>query len=80
MKKELRKGLHGFTSGWDHKTVESFGVRSTPSGWLLDMDNKIIMSQHEFYNVTKFKDSLATVIKDRMDGKDAPTPADQAKK
>ena len=80
MKNEFRKGLHGFTSGWEHKTVESFGVRSTPSGWLLDKDNKIIMSQHEFYTVTKFKDSLATVIKDRIDGKDSPTPADQAKK
>jgi len=80
MKNQFKKGLHGFTSGWEHKTVESFGVRSTPSGWLLDAENKIIMSQHEFYNITKFKDSLATVIKDRMDGKDAPTPADQAKK
>lgn len=80
MKHQFKKGLHGFTSGWEHDTVDRFGVRSTPSGWLLDKDSKIIMSQHEFYNVTKVKDSLATVIKDRIDGKDAPTPADQAKK
>ena len=80
MKHKFKKGLHGFTSGWDHKTVESFGVRSTPSGWLLDTENKIIMSQHEFYTITKFKDSLAKVIKDRIDGKDAPTPAAQANK
>jgi len=80
MQNKFKKGLHGFTNGWEHKTVESFGVRSTPSGWLLDMDNKIIMSQHEFYTLTKFKDSLASVIKDRIDGKDAPTPAAQAKK
>ena len=80
IKNKFKKGLHGFTSGWEHKTVESFGVRSTPSGWLLDKDGKIVMSQHEFYTITKFKDSLTTVIKDRIDGKDAPTPADQAKK
>jgi len=46
----------------------------------LDTENKIIMSQHEFYTITKFKDSLAKVIKDRIDGKDAPTPAAQANK
>jgi len=80
MKNEFRKGLHGFTSGWEHETVDRFGVRSTPSGWLLDQNNKIIMSQYEFYNLTKVKDSLADVLKDRIDGKDAPTPADQAKK
>jgi hypothetical protein len=80
MKNQYKKGLHGFTNGWDHETVDRFGVRSTPSGWLLDKENKIIMSQHEFYTLTKFKDSLATVIKDRIDGKDAPTPAAQAKK
>jgi len=80
MNNQYRKGLHGFTSGWDHATVDRYGVRSTPSGWLLDKENKIIMSQYEFYNLTKVKDSLASVIKDRIDGKDAPTPADQAKK
>jgi len=80
MKKKFKKGLHGFTKGWEHSTVDRFGVRSTPSGWLLDENNKIVMSQFEFYNLTKVKDSLATVIKDRIDGKDAPTPADQAQK
>lgn len=80
MKNQFKKGLHGFTNGWEHKTVDSYGVRSTPSGWLLDKNNKIIMSQHEFYTLTKVKNSLAGVIKDRIDGKDAPTPADQAKK
>ncbi len=80
MKNQFKKGLHGFTSGWDHETVDRFGVRSTPSGWLLDKENNIIMSQHEFYTITKLKDSLAKVIKDRIDGKDAPTPASQAKK
>lgn len=80
MKKQFKRGLHGFTNGWEHETVDRFGVRSTPSGWLLDKDGKIVMSQYEFYTLTKIKDSLATVIKDRIDGKDAPTPADQAKK
>ncbi len=80
MKKQFKKGLHGFTNGWDHETVDRYGVRSTPSGWLLDKDGKIVMSQYEFYNLTKVKDSLVTVLKDRIDGKDAPTPAEQAQK
>ena len=75
MKRELKVGLHGFTQGWDHSTVNRFGVRSTPSGWLIDPEGKIVMSQYEFYNLTKVKESLASVIKDRIDGKDSPTPA-----
>ena len=75
MKRKLKVGLHGFTEGWEHSTVNRYGVRSTPSGWLIDPDGKIAMSQYEFYNLTKVKESLASVIKDRIDGKDSPTPA-----
>ena len=75
MKNEFRVGLHGFTKGWEHETVDRYGVRSTPSGWLLDPKGKIVMSQYEFYNLTKIKASLAEVLRDRIDGKDAPTPA-----
>ena len=75
MKRQLKVGLHGFTEGWEHSTVNRYGVRSTPSGWLIDPDGKIVMSQYEFYNLTKVKESLASVIKDRIDGKDSPTPA-----
>ena len=37
------------------------------------------MSQYEFYNLTKVKDSLVDVIEDRITGKDEPTPASEEK-
>ena len=75
MKNKFSIGLHGFTKGWEHETVDRYGVRSTPSGWLLDPKGKIVMSQYEFYNLTKIKASLTEMLRDRIDGKDAPTPA-----
>jgi hypothetical protein len=75
MKNQYRLGLHGFTSGREHETVDRYGVRSTPSGFLIAPDRTIAMSQYEFYNLTKQKDSLTKVIEDRITGKDKPTPA-----
>ena len=80
MKNEYRLGLHGFTNGLEHETVDRYGVRSTPTGFLISPDRKIAMSQYEFYNLTKVKDSLTTVIEDRITGKDEPTPATEKKK
>lgn len=75
MKNQYKLGLHGFTNGREHETVDRYGVRSTPSGFLIAPDRTIAMSQYEFYNLTKQKDSLTTVIEDRITGKDKPTPA-----
>jgi hypothetical protein len=75
MKNQYKLGLHGFTNGPDHETVDTYGVRSTPTGFLIAPDRKIAMSQYEFYNLTKVKDSLTEVIEDRITGKDKPTPA-----
>jgi len=72
-------GLHGFTNGRAHETVDLYGVRSTPTGFLIAPDRSIAMSQYEFYNLTKVKDSLITVIQDRITGKDKPTPATEKK-
>ena len=80
MKNQYKLGLHGFTNGRDHETVDRYGVRSTPTGFLISPDGNIAMSQYEFYNLTKVKDSLTTVIEDRITGKDEPTPANEAKK
>ena len=79
MKNQYKLGLHGFTTGRDHETVDRYGVRSTPTGFLIDPDRNIAMSQYEFYNLTKVKDSLTTVIEDRITGKDKPTPAEDKK-
>lgn len=79
MKNQYKLGLHGFTNGREHETVDRYGVRSTPSGFLIDPQRNIAMSQYEFYNLTKVKDSLTTVIEDRITGKDKPTPADAKK-
>ena len=79
MKNQYKMGLHGFTTGRDHETVDRYGVRSTPTGFLIDPERNIAMSQYEFYNLTKVKDSLSTVIEDRITGKDKPTPAAEEK-
>ena len=80
MKNQYKLGLHGFTNGREHETVDRYGVRSTPTGFLIAPDRTIAMSQYEFYNLTKVKDSLTTVIEDRITGKDKPTPANEEKK
>lgn len=80
MKNQYKLGLHGFTNGREHESVDRYGVRSTPSGFLISPDRNIAMSQYEFYNLTKVKDSLKNVIEDRITGKDKPTPASQQKK
>lgn len=79
MKNQYKLGLHGFTNGRDHETVDTYGVRSTPTGFLISPDRTIAMSQYEFYNLTKVKDSLSTVIEDRITGRDKPTPAAEKK-
>lgn len=79
MRSKYKMGLHGFTNGHEHETVDRYGVRSTPTGFLIGPDRNIAMSQYEFYNLTKVKDSLKTVIEDRITGKDKPTPAVEQK-
>ena len=79
MKNQYKLGLHGFTNGREHETVDTYGVRSTPTGFLIGPDRTIAMSQYEFYNLTKVKDSLVDVIEDRITGKDEPTPASEEK-
>lgn len=80
MKNQYKQGLHGFTNGREHETVDRYGVRSTPTGFLIAPDGTIAMSQYEFYNLTKVKESLTQVIEDRILGKDEPTPANEMKK
>jgi len=80
MKNQYELGLHGFTNGREHETVDRYGVRSTPTAFLIDPQKNIAMSQYEFYNLTKVKDSLTTVIEDRITGKDKPTPATEKNK
>jgi hypothetical protein len=75
VKAKYKLGSHGFTDGWDHSTIENYGVRSTPSGWLIGPDRKIAMTQHEFYQAVKIKPTITDVIRDRIEGKDKPTPA-----
>ena len=75
--KELKGGSYAFTKGWDHAVTSDYGVRSTPSGWLIspDKDRKILMSQHEFFQMARVKATITAIVKDRIDGKDKPTLA-----
>ncbi|QEG21659.1 TlpA family protein disulfide reductase [Mariniblastus fucicola] len=77
LKKKFTEGSYGFTNGWEHDTIEAYGVRSTPSGWLIspDADRKILMSQHEFFRLARIKNSITEIVRDRIDGKDTPTLA-----
>ena len=77
IKKKLTGGSFGFTSGWENRTVDDYGVRSTPSGWLIspDAERKIVISQHEFFRLARVKPSVTSIIKDRIEGKDTPTRA-----
>ena len=76
--KKFTQGSYGFTEGWgNNKTIDAYGVRSTPSGWLIspDADRKILMSQHEFFRLARVSNSVTAIIRDRIDGKDTPTLA-----
>lgn len=70
------KGRHGFTDGWDHRTLEAFGVRAIPSHWLLSPDGKISMTHMDIRRAMfAGKPNLATIVEDRILGKDVPTLA-----
>ena len=69
-------GSFGFTSGADHRTIFDFGVRAFPSFWLIDKDGMIMMSQFEIAAAMRVKPDMATIVSDRIEGKDVPTPAD----
>ena len=82
IRNEFKEGSYGFTKGWDHKSVDAYGVRSTPSGWLIspDKEREIVISQHEFFSLARVKASITDIVRDRIDGKDTPTPATPEKK
>ncbi len=85
LEKKLKFGSYGFTDGWEHPVTQAYGIRSTPSGWLIspDKERKILMSQHEFFQQARVKASITEIVRDRIDGKDKPTlakPPENAKK
>ena len=78
IRKSKLRGRHGFTDGWDHRTLEAFGVRAIPSHWLIDPEGKIKMTHTDIHRaVMAGKSDLATIVSDRIEGKDVPTPANQ---
>ena len=80
IKKKLKEGSHGFTDGWEDATVDAYGVRSTPSFWLIAPDRKIKMTQYNFGQIFSSDDrTLTEIVSDRIEGKDTPTPADKDK-
>ena len=73
---QLRDGSHGFTAGFDHPTLRHYGVRGVPSFWMIDKQGKILMSQFEFAQAMRLQPELTTIVANRIEGKDTPTPAD----
>ncbi len=80
IKKKLKEGSHGFTDGWEHSTVDAYGVRSTPSFWLIDPNRKIKMTQYNFGQLFASDNrTLTQIVSDSIEGKDTPTLADKEK-
>jgi hypothetical protein len=79
IKKNKLKGSHGFTGGLAHRAIFDYGVRSFPSFWLIGKDDKILMSQFEVAQAMRVKPSITVIVSDRIEGKDAPTPADESR-
>lgn len=78
IKKSKLRGRHGFTDGWDHQTLEAYGIRAIPSQWLIDPEGKISMTNMDFRRAFMAgTPDLATIVDDRIEGKDLPTPVDQ---
>lgn len=71
---KLESGDHGFTSDFGHRILFDYGVRSFPSFWIIK-DGKIVMTQYEFAQTMRIKPDLATIVSDRLLGRDSPTPA-----
>ena len=76
-KNRIGGGRFGFTDGVEHRTLFDFGIRSYPSYWLIGKDGKILMSQYEVAQAMRVKPTMAQIVSDRINGKDAPTPATQ---
>ena len=76
-KYKLTKGSHGFTLGPDNPTLFNYGIRGVPSYWLIDEDRNVLINQYEFAKMMRTKDSIETIIRDRLKNNDAPTPAEK---
>ena len=75
IKTKRMRGRHGFTDGWEHTMLEAFGIRALPSHWLIGPDGKIVMTHSDFRHAfISGKPNLATIVDDRITGKDIPTP------
>jgi hypothetical protein len=76
VEQKLKEGSHGFTDGWEHPTVDAYGVRSIPSFWLINPAGEVVMTQYDFGRAfAAGKPDLAQIVIDRIEGKDIPTPA-----
>lgn len=70
------QGQHGFTNGWNHPSLQAYGIRRIPSFWLIDPQGRIKMTNADFSQAfASGKSSLAAIVDDRINGKDIPTPA-----
>jgi hypothetical protein len=75
LQKELKLGSHGFTRGFEHRTMFDYGVRAIPTFWLISPDGKIAMTPGDFAIAFRAKSDLSEILADKIEGKDVPTPA-----
>lgn len=69
---KLSNGKHGFTDGFEHRTLFDYGVRAIPSFWLIDPEGKIALSQVEFSQAFFVGNDLSTILTHRLEGKPIP--------
>ena len=50
-----------------------------PSFWLIGQDGKVLMTQYEVAQAMRVKPDITTIVSDRIEGKDEPTPAEAKK-
>lgn len=69
---QLVNGSHGFTDGFDHRTLFDYGVRAIPSFWLIDPEGNISLSQIEFSQAFYAGNDLSTILTHQLEGKPIP--------
>ena len=72
---------------WDQETLDSYGLKSVPSLWLLDAEGKIVLTGQQFiFELNRTKFSVAKLVEDTIAGRltiggekeTGPTPTEAA--
>ncbi|MEM7453416.1 MAG: TlpA disulfide reductase family protein [Planctomycetota bacterium] len=78
IKENSVKGRHGFTDGWEHSTLEGFGVRAIPSFWLIDPELKLRLTHADFQQAFfSGMTELSEIVEGGIKGELPPPPVEE---